>query len=67
MKLMSKDEKDPRMFDTRVVERNIQKGIVTRKDYDKFLKALADVRDKTRVAGDVNAVSDDDDDGDTDA
>ncbi len=62
MRPMSKDEKDPRMFDTRVVERNIQKGLVTRKDYEKFLKALADLRDKTRVPGDVNAPAHDDDD-----
>ncbi|HKA86644.1 MAG TPA: hypothetical protein VKE22_03225 [Haliangiales bacterium] len=52
---MSKDEKDPRLFDTRVVERNIQKGLVTRKDYEKFLKALADLRDKTRGAGEGGA------------
>jgi hypothetical protein len=42
---MSRDEevKNPRLFDRRVVERNIKKGLVTRKDYDKHLKSLADV------------------------
>jgi len=42
---MSRDEevKNARLFDRRVVERNIKKGLVTRKDYDKYLKALGDV------------------------
>jgi hypothetical protein len=42
---MSRDEevKNPRLFDRRVVERNIKKGLITRKDYDKHLKALVDV------------------------
>lgn len=41
---MSRDDepKNPRLFDRRVVERNIKKGLVTRKDYDKHLKALVD-------------------------
>jgi len=49
---MSKDEdeKNPRLFDRRVVERYIKKGTVTRKDYDKFLKALPDARDKLASA-----------------
>ena len=43
---MSRDEeaaKNPRLFDRRVVERNIKKGLITRKDYDKHLKSLLDV------------------------
>jgi hypothetical protein len=42
---MTRDEdvKNPRLFDRRVVERNIKKGLITRKDYDKHLKALSDV------------------------
>lgn len=42
---MSRDEevKNPRLLDRRVVERNIKKGLLTRKDYEKFLKALPDV------------------------
>jgi hypothetical protein len=35
--------KNPRLFDRRVVERNIKKGLVTRKDYEKYLKSLEDV------------------------
>jgi hypothetical protein len=35
--------KNPRLFDRRVVERNIKKGIITRKDYEKHLKSLDDV------------------------
>jgi hypothetical protein len=35
--------KNPRLFDRRVVERNIKKGLITRKDYEKHLKALSDV------------------------
>ena len=42
---MSRDEevKNPRLFDRRIVERNIKKGLITRKDYEKHLKSLADV------------------------
>jgi hypothetical protein len=42
---MSRDEdvKNPRLFDRRVVERNIKKGLITRKDYEKHLKSLPDV------------------------
>jgi hypothetical protein len=35
--------KNPRLFDRRVVERNIKKGLITRKDYEKHLKSLSDV------------------------
>ena len=43
--MSSRDDevKNPRLFDRRVVERNIKKGLITRKDYDKHLKSLADV------------------------
>jgi hypothetical protein len=45
---MSRDEeaKNPRLFDVRAVERNIRKGLITRKDYEKHLKTLPDVTDK---------------------
>jgi hypothetical protein len=45
---MSRDEeaKNPRLFDSRIVERNIRKGLITRKDYEKHLKALPDAADK---------------------
>ena len=42
---MNRDEevKNVRLFDRRVVERNIKKGLITRKDYEKHLKSLSDV------------------------
>jgi hypothetical protein len=41
---MSREEeaKDARLFDTRTVERNIKRGLITRKEYERFLKALPD-------------------------
>ncbi len=41
---MSRDEdtRNNRLFDRRTVERNIKKGLVTRKDYDKYMKSLGD-------------------------
>lgn len=49
---MSRDEdvKNPRLFDRRVVERNIKKGVITRKDYEKHLKSLTDVSDRIASA-----------------
>ena len=41
------DEKALRLFDRRTIERNIKKGLITRKDYEKHLKALEDARPKT--------------------
>jgi hypothetical protein len=38
--------KDPRLFDVRTVERNIKRGLVTRKEYEKFLKSLPDAAEK---------------------
>ncbi len=46
---MTRDEeaaKDPRLFDRRIVERNIKRGVITRKDYEKFLKSLDDAANK---------------------
>jgi hypothetical protein len=40
------DTKTPRLLDKRTVERNIKKGLLTRKDYEKHLKSLDDVADK---------------------
>jgi hypothetical protein len=41
---MSRDEevKDARLFDIRTVERNIKRGLINRKEYERFLKALPD-------------------------
>ena len=43
------DAKTTRLFDVRTVDRNIKKGLTTRKDYEKHLKALSDVADKTAL------------------
>jgi hypothetical protein len=45
---MSRDAeaKNMRLYDRRTIERNIKKGLITRKDYEKFLKALDDAKDK---------------------
>ena len=55
------DPKTSRLFDRRTVERNIKKGLVSRKDYEKHLKALDDVADKG-VYGGTDADEPDDDD-----
>jgi len=45
---MSREEevKDVRLFDMRIVERNIKRGLITRKEYERFLKSLPDAADK---------------------
>jgi hypothetical protein len=45
---MSREEdvKDVRLFDIRTVERNIKRGLITRKEYERFLKSLPDAGDK---------------------
>jgi hypothetical protein len=45
---MSREEeaKNLRLFDIRTLERNIRKGLITRKDYEKHVKGLEDVTDK---------------------
>lgn len=40
------EAKNARLFDVRTVERNIKKGLVTRKDYEKYLKSLGDATEK---------------------
>jgi hypothetical protein len=42
---MTRDEAAPSpvLFDRRIVERNIKRGLTTRKDYNMYLKSLADV------------------------
>ncbi len=47
---MTRDEEatSPALFDRRIVERNIKRGLITRKDYEKFLKSLADVAAKVK-------------------
>ncbi len=55
------DAKTARIYDRRTVERNIKKGLLTRKDYEKHLKSLEDVADKG-----VYGVADADDTDDID-
>jgi hypothetical protein len=61
---MSRDTeaKNDRLYDKRTVDRNIKKGLFTRKDYDKHVKALEDVASKGVFGGPEHAA--DDDDGD---
>jgi hypothetical protein len=40
------DAKITRLFDKRTLDRNIKKGLITRKDYDKHIKSLEDVSGK---------------------
>lgn len=39
-------DKNPKLYDLRVVERNIQKGLITRKEYEEYLSKLDDSADK---------------------
>jgi hypothetical protein len=48
---------DPSLFDRRIVERNIKRGLITRKDYDKFLKSLSDCADKVRSSDEAPEAS----------
>ena len=62
------DAKSARLFDRRTVERNIKKGLITRKDYEKYLKGLGDVTEKgTHGAEEPPEAPDDDPDADDDA
>jgi len=40
------ESKAQRVFDVRTIERSIKRGLITRKDYEKHLKALVYVTDK---------------------
>ena len=65
---MSRDAeaKNLRLYDRRTIERNIKKGLITRKDYEKFLKALDDAKEKGVIGEEepdlVDEIDDDDDD-----
>ena len=39
-----------RQFDVRTLDRNLRKGTVTRKDYERWVKNLPDVTDKSVVS-----------------
>jgi hypothetical protein len=57
---MSRDAeaKNLRLYDRRTIERNIKKGLITRKDYEKFLKSLDDAKDKGVMGGEVPEIED---------
>ncbi len=63
---MSRDEevKDVRLFDRRTIERNIKRGLITRKDYNDYLKSLNDTAAKIASPEERSeeALMDDDDD-----
>jgi len=49
-----KDGFDPRLYDVRNLERNLKRGVISRKDYEKYLKSLQDARDKVKPPPDVS-------------
>ena len=55
------DVRTSRLFDRRTVERNIKKGLITRKDYEKHLKSLEDVAGKGAY-GEAEPLEEDDED-----
>jgi hypothetical protein len=59
---MSRDAeaKNLRLYDRRTIERNIKKGLITRKDYEKFLKALEDAKEKGTQGEEIPDLDDDD-------
>jgi hypothetical protein len=61
---MKPDEevKAPRLFDVRTIERNIRKGLTTRKDYEKYLKTLPDAAEKAATVDSLAAEDDLDED-----
>jgi hypothetical protein len=64
---MSQTEtKNSRLFDKRTVERNIKKGLIGRKDYEKHIKTLEDVAGKG-LYGVPEGKADDDAGADADA
>ena len=44
----SKESHDAHVYDTRILERNVKRGLISRKDYEKFLKGLPDAKDKVK-------------------
>ena len=39
---------DPRVFDKRVVRRNLNNGRITKDEYDKYMSALPDMNDQAQ-------------------
>lgn len=51
-----------RVYDQRLVERNIKKGAISRKDYEKHIKSLPDAKDKAANMGNLPARAEEDSD-----
>ena len=41
---------DSKMYDVRTLERNLRKGLINKKDYEKYLKALPDRADNAAIS-----------------
>jgi hypothetical protein len=55
---MSSKEKELDLnVDVRLTERLLKRGLMTRRDHEKLVKQLPDVKAKARALGDVNAHS----------
>lgn len=48
----AKEQHDIRTFDTRILERNMKRGLISRKEFEKYLKGLGDSKDKVRPTED---------------
>ncbi|HET6147166.1 MAG TPA: hypothetical protein VFH68_06505 [Polyangia bacterium] len=58
------EAKNMRLYDRRTIERNIKKGLITRKDYEKFLKSLDDAKDKGVIGEEEPDLADEADEAD---
>jgi len=58
---------DPRFWDVRTLERRLRKGQITKKEYEKHVKALPDVEDKKAAISATDSLDDVDDDDFADA
>jgi hypothetical protein len=50
---MSTKPDNERTYDVRVIERNIRKGVITRKDVERYLKSLPDRESNAERVGDA--------------
>jgi hypothetical protein len=55
---------DPRFWDVRTLERRLRKGLITKKDYDKYLKAIPDAAEKQAPIDLASVAAEEDDDYD---
>ena len=63
---MTISREDPRFWDVRTIDRRVKRGLLTRKEYEKHVKALDDVAAKGETMA-LADFADDDDDDDIDA